>query len=133
MRLETSLAIKKLRAGRTGLSEAQMKAFFWEVRASPDDVLLAQHTARKAARAPVDPTIDAVTKLMKPLEVRAEDKAKLLASAAVRIGVPNFKAKGISDAVRKLKGSLTDRQIIEMSARIVGELDANNRPEHRIA
>ncbi len=132
MRPETDKAIKKLRAGKTGLSEAELRAFFSEVRALPDDLLLLRATPAKALRAPTDPTVTAVTKSLKPIEANAREKAELLTSAASRRGVSMFKASGISDAVKKLKVALTDQQIIDMANAIVRELAARNQPEHRI-
>lgn len=132
MRPETAKAVKKLRAGKTGLTEAELRAFFREVRALQDEALLAKPTSGRAARAPADPTVVAVTKLLKPIEANTEEKAGLLASAAVRKGVPTFRARGISDAVKKLKISLTDQQIVEMANSIVRELAVRNQPEHRI-
>lgn len=133
MRPETAKAVKRLRAGKTGLTEAELGAFFREVRALPDDVLLAHPASGRAARAPADPTVIAVTKSLKPIEASAGEKAGLLALAAVRNGVPTFKARGIPDAVKKLKFYLTDQQVIEMANSVVRELAARNQPEHRIA
>lgn len=133
MRPETVKAVKKLRAGKSGLTEAELRAFFREVRTLQDEVLLVQPASERPARAPADPTVVAVTKLLKPIEANSGEKAGLLASAAVRKGVPTFRARGIPDAVKKLKGFLTDQQITEMANSIVRELSARNQPEHRIA
>lgn len=133
MRLETAKAVKKLRSGKTGLADAELSAFFREVRSLPDEVLLAQPTAGRTARAPADPTVAAVTKSLKLIQASAGEKAGLLALAAGRKGVAAFKARGIPDAVKKLKAALTDQQIIEMANSIVRDLAARNQPEHRIA
>ena len=133
MRRETEMALKKLKAGKSGLTEAELKAFFQEVRALPDEALLAAPVKKPAARAAADPTVAAVTKTLQPIEATAAEKAKLLAAAAARNGAPAVKPHGISDAVKKLKAYLADQQIIDTANALVRELAARYRPEHKVA
>ncbi len=133
MRPETTKAVMKLRAGTAGLTDAELRLFFHDVRALPDEALLARLLGARAARAPADPTVAAVTRTMRPIEARAGEKAELLTMAAARKGTPALKARGIPDAVKKLRVYLSDQQILETASTVVRELAARHQPEHRIA
>lgn len=132
MRPDTTKAIKKLRAGKTGLSEKELRDFFNDVRALSDEALLVQPTTKRP-KIPADPTVASVTKSLKTVEASAPEKANLLLEAAVAKGVPPLKARGIADAVKKLKGHLDDQQIVQMAISIVQELAEKNGPEQGVA
>jgi hypothetical protein len=77
----TDKALKRLRTGKGGLSDAELVKVFADIRAFPNDALLAKPQAKPAAMKAAkgkDPLVTEVETIFKPAIGRASDKANLL-------------------------------------------------------
>jgi len=101
---------RALAALRRELSEAEVRAFFADVRAAPDAALLAP--AGEPARA-ADPTLSAVTALLAPFQQTSREKARLLAAHLEKLVGRKLPApaQGLAPTIRALKRHLSDDDI----------------------
>jgi len=125
MRPETLLAIKKLRAGRPGLTDEELRAFFIDVRAESDEKLLARPTAKRPSKPspPPDPLVAMVKVAMSQVEAGAKDKAQKLLEFAERNGGPKLgSAPSFPGAIKKLRAHFADAEIAQLAHQLVVEL-----------
>ena len=122
---ETTALLRKVCRGRT---KAELKAMFALIRTESDAKLMASLTAptpKKPAKNG-DALVSELQHLFKPLLATAAEKGDLLVEhmAATHRRKLTFEARGLADAIRRLRAHFSDAQIRTGARALVEELAA---------
>jgi len=116
---------KTLRAALRKRPPRELKAAFALIRAESDRTLLtAIAPAKKRAKPAGDPLVRALEKTLKPIIAPAQEKADLLVEhiAKKHRKKLSIAPKGLTDAVRQLRGKFSDAQIQSGAQSLMAQL-----------
>lgn len=121
-----SAEVKALRAGLRARSPREVKRLFALVRAHNDRALLAAlaPTKKRAAARSADPLLRDVQRMLKPVLGPAREKAEMLVEHLSKRRRRKLAQdpRGLADAIRQLRRTLSDEQIRTGTESLVAQL-----------